>query len=137
MPDARIATSSFSVFTLFAATAAVAVGAFAWVETVIVASSGGVRSDSAILTRTSGVFAISPMLAIGAGWASATPGTIITAEKTTIFKDLPNATKFSLTLICGAQGYDSTLERFLNTHVSHRSTLLRALERLLSTHCGH
>ncbi len=66
IPAARIVASSFSVFTLFAATAAVAVDALAWVPTVMLASSGGVLSDSEILTRTSGVVAISAMLAVGA-----------------------------------------------------------------------
>ena len=66
MPAARIVASSFSVLTLLTATASVAVEALAWVPTVMLASSGGVLSDSAMLTRTSGVFAISAMLAVGA-----------------------------------------------------------------------
>jgi hypothetical protein len=37
----------------------------------MLASSGGVLKDSAILTRTSGVLAISEMLAVGACWARA------------------------------------------------------------------
>jgi hypothetical protein len=68
-----MAARSFSVFTLLAATAAVAVGAVDRVPTVMVASSGGVLSDSAMLTRISGVLAISAMLAVGAGWARAAP----------------------------------------------------------------
>src|SRR5690348_83621 len=81
MPAARMAASSFSVFTLLAATAAVAVGALACVPTVMLASSGGVLNDSAMLTRTSGVVAISAMLAVGACWAAATAGKVSDADK--------------------------------------------------------
>ena len=44
------------------------------VPTVMVASSGGVLSDSAMLTRTRGVLAISEMLAVGACCAETIAG---------------------------------------------------------------
>src|SRR3954451_21572326 len=104
MPAARMAARSFSVFSLLAATAAVAVGAFACVATLMVASSGGVLRDSATLTRTSGVFAISAMLAVGAACARAAAGTISTADKRAALHDLLNTTKLSLTLTRGCRG---------------------------------
>ena len=45
-----------------------------------------------MLTRTSGVLAISEMLAVGACWANAIPGCITTVDKATSFKDLRIAT---------------------------------------------
>src|SRR5919112_1685259 len=96
IPAARMVARSFSVFVLLAATACVAVDDFAWVPTVMLASSGGVLNDSAILTRTSGVLAISAMLAVGACCARATAGCIITAANAAAPKYLPIVTKLSL-----------------------------------------
>jgi hypothetical protein len=45
-----------------------------------------------MLTRTSGVLAISAMLAVGACCASAKPGCINAAENASTFKDFANAT---------------------------------------------
>jgi hypothetical protein len=83
---------------LLVATASVAIDALACVPTVMLASSGGVLKDSVVLTRTSGVLAISEMLAVGACCAKAIPDCINTADKATTFKDLPIATKLSLKL---------------------------------------
>ena len=51
-----------------------------------------------MLTRTSGVLAISEMLAVGACWANAIRGCIITADKATIFRNLRTGTIISLRL---------------------------------------
>jgi hypothetical protein len=49
-----------------------------------------------MLTRTSGVLAISEMLAVGACCAKAAADCIITAEQAATFKNLPIPTKPSL-----------------------------------------
>src|SRR4051794_41398889 len=104
MPAARTAARSFSVFTLLAATAAVAVGAFACVATVMVASSGGVLRDSATLTRTSGVFAMSAILAGGARLGLTAPGPPFTTHKKTTLNDISQTPQNSLTLNPGGRG---------------------------------
>jgi recombinational DNA repair ATPase RecF len=84
----------------------------------MLASSGGVRSDSAILTRTSGVTAISEMLAVGACCANAAADCINTAAKAANFNDLPSLTKLSPKAV----GYRRTVEEHVNANVSRRSS---------------
>lgn len=74
------------------------------------------------MTRTSGVLAISEMLAVGACWANATPGCITTADKATIFKDLRIVTNISL---------DRVKDRPLNPETRVRSKPFKQLEKFL------
>ena len=55
--------------------------------------------------------------------ATAAAGTIITADKTTAFNNLPNATKISARSNSRVQGYASMLEGHLNAQVSRGSCL--------------
>jgi hypothetical protein len=61
----------------------------------MLASSGGVLKDSAMLTRTNGVLAISEMLAVGACCASAAPDCTRAADKATAFRNFADFTESS------------------------------------------